>query len=200
MKKMLLIPFLTLTLTACMPIFMKKIFPKKPIKPHTATAFINSRKLPDIYAPGINKGTFSRTNYLTASRSITKNIQDGDIQIVNEGHRITLIVPTDKYFLFDTAKLNDLKYEPLDNIVNLIKCFPKSTINIAGFTDDVGNYEYKRLLSNQRAQSIVSYLWSQGVSEKTLQAQGYGSRFAIANNDLIHGSALNRRVEIQWAI
>lgn len=200
MKKILIIIALTLSLTACMPKFIHNMFQKKPVKTKPAPPAMNRFTQPNIYAPGHSPGVFSRTNYLTASRKLTEHVKNGNIQIVNEGHRITLIVPTDKYFVFDTAKLNEMRYAPLVDTAMLIKCFPNATIYVAGFTDDVGNYEHKRILSKERAQAIVSFLWTQGISERKLKAQGYGQRYAHANNDLIHGSALNRRVEIQWAV
>ena len=201
MKKLLLPLVLTTTLCACLPIrLLHKYLPPKTKQPAKPVAVSKSGKLPDIFAPGMNQAGFSRTNYLQASRKITDHVQNGDIQVVNEGKRITLIVPTDKYFLFDTAKLNDLRYGPLSAIAELIKCFANAKVYVAGFTDDVGNYEHKRILSKERAQAIVAYLWTQGISERNLKAQGYGERYAIANNQLIHGSALNRRVEIQWTM
>ncbi len=201
MKKILIPLTLTIALSACLPLaLLNKYLPPKQKPPAKPVAMNKSGQLPDIFAPSINKAGFSRTNYLQASRKITDHVQNGDIQIVNEGKRITLIVPTDKYFLFDTAKLNDLRYAPLTDIAKLIKCFANAKVYVAGFTDDVGNYEHKRILSKERAQAIVSYLWTQGIDERDLKAQGYGQRYAIANNKLIHGSALNRRVEIQWTL
>lgn len=198
MRKILLLISITLSLTACMPALIYKMIKKKPVETKRPAPIATSEKLPLIYAPSRNKGGFSRTNYLTASRKLTQHIENGDIQIVNEGHRITLIIPTDKYFIFDTPKLNDLRYEPLSKIAKLIECFPDSKIYVAGFTDDVGDYEHKRILSKERAQAVATYMWTQGISERKLEAQGYGARYAHANNDLIHGSALNRRIEIQW--
>ncbi len=201
MKKLLLPLTLTLALTACLPArFLPKFFAPKEIKIVKPIKMVSPQQLPDIYAPGINTTGFSRTNYLQASRRIMRHVSDGDIQLVNEGRRLTLIVPTDRYFVFDTAKLSDMHYGPLADIATLLKCFPNVKVYVAGFTDDVGNYEHKRIMSKERAQAIVAYLWTQGINERNLKAQGYGERYSIANNDLIHGSALNRRIEIQWTI
>lgn len=201
MKKIIVPLALAVTLSACSPTKLLNKYlpgnPKQPAKPVTVDKF---GKLPDVFAPAVNRSGFSRTNYLQASRRIIQHVQNGDIQIVNEGKRITLIVPTDKYFIFDTAKLSDLHYGPLADIAKLIKCFANAKVYVAGFTDDVGNYEHKRIMSKERAQAIVAYLWSQGISEHNLTTQGYGERFSIANNNLIHGSAMNRRVEIQWTM
>ena len=201
MKKIIVPLALAVALSACSPTkLLNKYLPGKPKQPAKPVAVDEFGKLPDVFATAVNRSGFSRTNYLQASRGVMQDIQNGDIQIVNEGKRITVIVPTDKYFIFDTAKLSDLHYGPLTNIAKLIKCFANPQVYVAGFTDDVGSYEYKRIMSKERAQAILTYLWSQGISERSSFAQGYGERFAIGNNKLIHGSALNRRVEIQWTL
>lgn len=169
-------------------------------------AYLKTHQLPDVMAFGNAPEGFSRTNYLQSSKEIVKDVENGDIQVVNEGHRITLIIPTDKYFVFHNSKeldkshLNDLKYKQLEDIANLLECFPRARFNIAGFTDNIGSYEYKRRQSKQWAQAILGYLWAKGISRDRLYAQGYGDQYPIANDALVHGSAMNRRVEIQWTI
>ncbi len=154
----------------------------------------------ELNAHGRHIGGYSRANYIKSSKKAVEEIMKSDIQLINEGHRITLIVPTDKYYLQGTNKLNDLKFKPLNDIVMLIKCFPNSPVYVAGFTDEIGTKEYKETMSQERAQAMVAYLWSHGIPESKLFAEGYGERFNIGNNRLIHGSAYNRRVEIQWTL
>lgn len=151
-------------------------------------------------AHGRHIGGFSRANYIKSSKKAVEQIMKSDMQLINEGHRITLLIPTDKYFIFNTSKLNDLRFAPLSSVVKLVKCFPNSPIYVAGFTDDIGRTEHREQLSQDRAQAMVAYLWAHGVPEAKLNAEGYGSRYDIANNHLIHGSALNRRIEIQWTL
>lgn len=149
-------------------------------------------------ARGRNTNGYSRTNYLHGKERLVEALEKANVQVINEGHRITVIIPTDKYFYFDSAKLNDLKYNELDMIVELVRCFPDQNIFVAGFTDNVGSKEHKRQLSQHRAQAVLSYLWAHGVKHTHLNAAGYEDKYNIGNNRLIHGSAFNRRVEIQW--
>ncbi len=149
-------------------------------------------------ARGKNTNGFSRTNYLHGKERILKELENASIQVINEGHRITVIIPTDKYFYFDTAKLNDLRYKQLNMIVELVNCFPEENIFVAGFTDNVGSKAHKRRLSQHRAQAVVAYLWAHGIKRIHLNAAGYEDKYNIGNNRLIHGSAFNRRVELQW--
>lgn len=153
----------------------------------------------DWVALGKNANGFDRTNYLHSKEKILKALAKTSIQVVNEGHRITVIVPTDKYYVFDTTKLNELRMKQLEMVADLVRCFPKSKIHIAGFTDDVGDKEHKRVLSQHRAQAMLAFLWSRGIRHSDhLDAEGYEDKYNIGNNRLIHGSAYNRRIEIQW--
>ena len=121
-----------------------------------------------------------------------------DIQYVKRGDSITLIIPTDKFYQFNSGEINDLCYSGLMHVVNLIKRYPCQPIFVAGFTDDVGSKMHKRALSNAQAQSMVGFLWAHNISAERLHPEGYSDKHPIANNQLIRGSAMNRRIEIQW--
>lgn len=61
-----------------------------------------------------------------------------------------------------------------DNLLKLMKEKPGLNIEILSHTDSRGNDEYNMSLSQQRAQSVVNYLVSQGISRSRLTAKGYG--------------------------
>lgn len=134
-----------------------------------------------------------------SSETIIKKLSAEDVQVIQEGKRITLIIPTDKYYLTDSYKLNDLQYKGLNNIVALVLKSSHGKIYVAGFTDDgIPGLSNRTTLSQEQAESMADLLWANGVSLRRLVIVGYGRRYDIADNDLIHGSAMNRRVEIQW--
>jgi outer membrane protein OmpA-like peptidoglycan-associated protein len=129
---------------------------------------------------------------------IIKTLSKLDIQYISYGDTMTLIVPTDKYFMFDSPRLKEICYPGLNYIVKLLKFYPKSPIYVAAFTDDVGTRRHKRLLTQSQAETMMTFLWANGIQAKQLKPEGYEDKFDIADNNLIHGSALNRRIEIQW--
>ena len=45
---------------------------------------------------------------------------------------------------------------------------------------------------------MVTFLWAKSVPTQRLKSEGFGQHFSVGNNQLIHGSAYNRRIEIQW--
>jgi outer membrane protein OmpA-like peptidoglycan-associated protein len=133
-----------------------------------------------------------------SKKHIVKELQRQDIQYVQYGDTNLLIVPTDKYYMFLSPRLNELCFPGLTNIVRLLRFYPYSTIYVAGFTDNVGSKKHKSKLSQAQAETMLTYLWSNGIADSRLKAEGYGDKFAISDNSIIHGSAQNRRIEIEW--
>ncbi|MCE3044585.1 C-OmpA-like family protein CmpA [Legionella sp. 16cNR16C] len=136
--------------------------------------------------------------YKDSRRSLLKALEREDIQYIQYGDTMTLVVPTDRYFMFNSPKLNDLCYEGLVNIVKLLRCHVNCSIYVAGFTDDIGSREHKNNLSQARAEAMLTFLWANGIPAQQLNAEGYGDKHAVSDNKIIHGSAQNRRLEIQW--
>ncbi len=121
-----------------------------------------------------------------------------DIQYVEYGDTHEIIVPTDRYFEFNTHRFNDQCYPGLMNIIRLLSYYPCSIFYVAGFTDEIGTRHHKNKLSQSRADAMVTFLWAHDIRAQHLRAEGYGDKFSVGDNHLIHGSAFNRRIEIQW--
>ena len=136
--------------------------------------------------------------YRANKHGIVSELQKQDIQFIEYGDTMTLIVPTDHYFQFDSPRLNELCFAGLNNIIKLIEMYPCRRIYVAGFTDNVGSRHHKRMLSQAQAEAMVTFLWAHNIPAQHLKAEGYGDKNTIGDNQLIHGSAYNRRIEIQW--
>jgi outer membrane protein OmpA-like peptidoglycan-associated protein len=138
--------------------------------------------------------------YYNTKRSLIKAIKDEDIQYTQYGNTITLLIPTDRYYVFDTPHLNDICHRGLNNVVRLLQYYPDSPIFVAGFTDDVGSRHHKQMLSQARAETMLTFLWANNIHAQRLRAEGYADKHDIGDNKWIRGSAYNRRIEIQWLI
>ena len=136
--------------------------------------------------------------YKNNQSSLIKKIQNQDMQYIAYGDTMTLVIPTDRYFVFNSPKLNDICYPGLNNIVKLLKYYPHSPIFVAAFTDNVGTRHHKNMLSQARAETMITFLWANGIQAQRLHAEGYGDKHDVGDNHLIRGSAYNRRIEIQW--
>lgn len=67
---------------------------------------------------------------------------------------------------------------------------------MVGYTDSVGSDSYNLNLSEQRANSVATYLTQEGVAPSRMQISGMGEANPVASNATDEGRQQNRRVEI----
>jgi outer membrane protein OmpA-like peptidoglycan-associated protein len=73
--------------------------------------------------------------------------------------------------------------------------YPEVRVEIRGYTDSVGSWEFNLKLSRKRAESVREYLINSGISSDRLVAEGYGEADPVESNDTASGRAANRRIE-----
>jgi peptidoglycan-associated lipoprotein len=73
-------------------------------------------------------------------------------------------------FAFNSAELDAGARDTLREQANWIRQFPEVRFRVYGHTDLVGSSAYNRSLGLRRAQAVVSYLASQGISRSRLEA------------------------------
>ncbi len=100
-------------------------------------------------------------------------------------------------FDFSSAKLRPESYPILNHAAQILLSNPGLIIEIGGHTDAVGNEATNSVLSQNRAESVRSYLIEKGVEASRLTAKGYGSSVPVADNGTAEGRAMNRRVEFK---
>lgn len=100
---------------------------------------------------------------------------------------------------FETSKANltPNSYTALNDLVGALKDNPAMTIEIAGHTDNIGTDETNLILSQDRANAVMKYLVTKGISQTRLTAKGYGASQPIASNDTEEGRKQNRRTEVR---
>ncbi|GAB5419249.1 MAG: hypothetical protein Crog4KO_32930 [Crocinitomicaceae bacterium] len=100
---------------------------------------------------------------------------------------------------FDTGKsvLRSESNAELDRLVKLLEDVPSLEIEISGHTDNTGSASLNEKLSQSRADAVVTYLKSKGISASRLTSEGYGSRQPIATNNTSDGRQQNRRTEFE---
>ncbi len=79
-------------------------------------------------------------------------------------------VPTTVNFEFNKAVLDGSAQEILRQQANWIRQFPEVRFRVYGHTDLVGSNAYNRRLGQRRANAVVAYLVSQGISRSRLEA------------------------------
>ncbi|WP_162888529.1 OmpA family protein, partial [Pseudomonas savastanoi] len=118
------------------------------------------------------------------------------VEVQRQGDQIKLIMPGNITFATDSSAIASSFYSPLNNLANSLKQFNQNNIEIVGYTDSTGSRQHNMDLSQQRAQSVATYLTSQGVDQSHLSVRGAGPDQPIASNADVNGRAQNRRVEV----
>jgi len=100
-------------------------------------------------------------------------------------------------FEFNSAVLSINSFSELDNLVSFLKAKESIRIEVRGYTDNSGSLKFNENLSIARANSVVQYLISKGITSDRLETKGLGELAPIADNNTEAGRTLNRRVEIE---
>jgi outer membrane protein OmpA-like peptidoglycan-associated protein len=81
-------------------------------------------------------------------------------------------------------------------IAAIMADYPGFHVQVDGHTDNIGNPEANKKLSQERAEAVVNYLTTKkGVDPSRLSAKGFGDTQPIADNKTKKGQAKNRRVD-----
>ncbi len=78
-----------------------------------------------------------------------------------------------------------------------MKDVPGLKIELSGHTDNTGSAQNNLKLSQDRAEAVVNYLSSKGVSKDRITAKGYGSDRPVDSNNTATGRQNNRRTEFE---
>ncbi len=85
----------------------------------------------------------------------------------------------------------------LKTIYNLLVQAEDTKLKVVGHTDNVGNSKSNLTLSKGRAESVVEYLTSKGITKDRFQlVDGKGDSQPVSDNNTASGKAKNRRVDI----
>lgn len=99
---------------------------------------------------------------------------------------------------FETAKaeIQSSHHNEIKRLADFMIKYPRTTVEIGGHTDNVGNEEMNAGLSEKRAESVMKYLVNVfGIDASRITAKGYGALKPVADNSTSAGRKQNRRVE-----
>lgn len=128
---------------------------------------------------------------MTTSGSVERDITIVPIE------KEEVIVLNNVFFDFDKSDLKAASYPVLDRVIGYLNDGKIDDIEISGHTDSVGPESYNMDLSRRRAQSVVNYLVSKGVSKDKLDTKAFGETKPLMSNDTAENRAKNRRVEFK---
>lgn len=136
----------------------------------------------------------SENVYLDESKGYEQQTKEITLVNATKGSKVVL---NNIFFASSSYKLTSTSYGELNRLINLLNKYPQLRIEISGYTDNVGDENGNIQLSQKRAQAVVSYMISKGISQNRLQGKGYGSKLPIAPNTSEEGRQQNRRIEFK---
>jgi outer membrane protein OmpA-like peptidoglycan-associated protein len=118
------------------------------------------------------------------------------IEVDRVGDQIQLTMPSNVTFAVNSATIQPGFFKALDDVSATLVQYNDTSVDIIGHASSDGDDAYNMTLSQQRAQSVRSYLISKGTQSVRINAIGMGETQPIADNATAEGRAANRRVEI----
>ena len=158
--------------------------------------YLTTLPLGKSYAFSVN-----RKGYLFYSENFTlkDNVNDSPL-VVNIGlqplEKGSSIILKNIFFESKKFELQTTSFTELNKVAELLKENAALTIQISGYTDNVGKPSDNLLLSINRAKAVITYLQSKGIDSKRLTGKGFGESNAIAPNTTEAGKSQNRRTEL----
>lgn len=132
----------------------------------------------------------------TQEAKLRQQLEGTGVRVQRVGDNIKLIMPGNITFAVNSDQIAANFYDVLNSVALVLREYDKTVIDIKGFTDSTGSFEYNQQLSERRAQSVARYLINQQIAPGRVRTAGYGPRYPIADNATESGRAQNRRVEI----
>ena len=162
-------------------------------------AKIDCNKAYDLYA--------SKEGHFAASKTVQSECRTKNdtifVELILDKFIINKpIVIKNIYYDFDKWNIRPDAATELDKLVNILTENPDINIELGSHTDARGSFTYNDVLSQNRAESAVSYIISKGIASDRITAQGYGERIPV--NECVDGAScseeqfqLNRRTEFK---
>jgi outer membrane protein OmpA-like peptidoglycan-associated protein len=99
-------------------------------------------------------------------------------------------------FDFDKSDIKPQYRDTLNRIAGILMTLKGYTINVYGYTDDVGTQDYNLELSQRRAEAVRDFLAQAGIARTSMSTKGFGKSDPRVSGGSEQARAANRRVEI----
>lgn len=151
-------------------------------------------------AVGAGSGALIGKHMDKVAAETAAQVENAKVETVTDANGLSCVKVTfDSGILFKTGKydLNDTSKNELANFAEVLKKNTDCSVDIQGYTDNVGSDAVNNPLSQNRAESVASYLKQKGVSNNQLKnVTGFGASNFVADNSTEAGRQQNRRVEV----
>jgi outer membrane protein OmpA-like peptidoglycan-associated protein len=132
----------------------------------------------------------------TAKRAAEKNELKTEISEIKKKE----FVIENLYFGKDENLLTIQNTRILDNIVDILKIYPTTTVEFESHSVPESQIAYELYFTIKRAEKLASYLAEKGIDEKRVALRGFGAGYPLVSTTTGQGSTLanklNRRIEV----
>ncbi len=120
---------------------------------------------------------------------------DNDLIVSNTDKYVKIMLRDSMVFETNSAIPTQEASRKIAKIADVLKSYPNTLVQVVGFTDSRGSYEYNQKLSEQRATNVGNTIYNSGISNQVF-SKGCSFNKPIAPNTTAQNMGLNRRVEI----
>lgn len=153
---------------------------------------------------GLLAACVTQSAYDQLNQQLSTEIAQGQVHVTRLQGAIKVTVNSELLFPSGGWQMPPQAAKTIAEMAPVLAPMQTTHIVVTGYTDNVPigpalqqqGIASNRDLSMRRAQTVVNYLISQGVSPALLTAQGLGDAGPVASNDTPAGRAQNRRVEL----
>lgn len=128
-------------------------------------------------------------------KSISGEFKKSEAEVYRQGDKVLIRLKGMK-FNSASSSLPQSSIALLGKVKEAMETVGASAVTVEGHTDATGTAAVNKELSQKRADTVAEYFKTNGSSEITVDAAGYGFEKPIASNKSSQGRAQNRRVDV----
>lgn len=120
---------------------------------------------------------------------------DNDLIVSNTQSYVKIMLRDSMVFETNSSIPTQEASRKIAKISNVLNKYPNTIVQVVGFTDSRGSFEYNQKLSEQRASNVGNTLYNSGIPNQ-IYSKGCSYNKPLVPNTNMQNMGLNRRVEI----
>ncbi len=134
--------------------------------------------------------------YIDTQTTWNDKLENAGGQVFVLGDQVKIILPSSTLFHSMTGNLNTSAYPTLAKVAAYLRSFDKISVKVAAYTNATGPARINQELSQEQADRVARYLWSEGINARLLTSVGYGGTQLVRQNSYEWNENENYRIEI----
>ncbi|HHD72847.1 MAG TPA: OmpA family protein [Epsilonproteobacteria bacterium] len=118
-----------------------------------------------------------------------------DLIVSNNGRYVKIMFRDRMMFPTNSSRLTRSASYKVGKVGEILRQYPQTIIETAGYTDSRGGFDYNMGLSRERAKSVADRLYASGIQNHSY-VTGCSLQNPLVPNTSSQNMALNRRVEV----